>query len=235
MKYCRSSSIQKTARGYFPPPGMCEGNNPKLSVAVTGTSWLSEPVSRSRPQLSKHPRAWRNGCIPVSFIMKQKCVQKPSACLICAARAQVGSRAVFQVIYVAEICRFSTGYVRVEAGGVGNRGRGEECEKRVRTRGQPPPHMCRSVSAVRIRRPSRCPANRRPLPQKDSAMSQAIHHWGWGLRPGPLKHPRQKIVFLCSSHPAFQKNSYSPWGEMNPDQRFVKNHQNQKYTFIYLL
>lgn len=88
---------------------------------------------------------------------------------------------------------------------------------RVRMRGEPPPHVCRSVSAVRIRHPSRCPANQRPLPQKDSAMSQAVHHWGCCLRPSPLKPPHQKIVFLCSSHPVFQKNSYG--GEINPDQR----------------
>lgn len=55
-----------------------------------------------------------------------------------AAQARVGVKP-FQVIYVAEICRFSTGYVTTvaaEAWGIGhlrNRGSGEECEARSET------------------------------------------------------------------------------------------------------
>lgn len=35
----RCYGTQQTTGGHFPPPGMCEGNKPKLSVTVSGSCW----------------------------------------------------------------------------------------------------------------------------------------------------------------------------------------------------
>lgn len=82
---------------------------------------------------AKHQERWfLSAYLFERFIRFQ---ENQSSDVAVAAQAQVGVMP-FQVIYVAEICRFSTGYVTpvaAEAWGIGhfrNRGNGEECEAR---------------------------------------------------------------------------------------------------------